>query len=40
MITENLEIKEWRTYTNVLDTIHKAHNKTKIYNVTSQLHST
>lgn len=40
MITENLEIKEWRTYTNGLDTIHKAHDKTKTYNVTSQLHIT
>lgn len=40
VITENLEIKEWRTYTNGLDTIHKAHNKTKIYDVTSQLHIT
>lgn len=40
MITENLEIKEWGTYTNGLDTVHKAHNKTKIYNVTSQLRST
>lgn len=27
MITENLEIKEWRTYTNGLDTVHKAHIK-------------